>query len=56
MVYQQGQYSVNKYIRFKTSMLRSKLSDYSGAYIALKGRINVSDTNDANKLKSNFQE
>ena len=28
-----GQYSVNKNIRFKTSMLRSDLYDYSDAYI-----------------------
>ena len=36
-----GQYSVNKNIRFKTSMLRSNLCNYSDAYIAVKGRINV---------------
>ena len=32
-----GQYSVNKNIRFKTSMLRLDLCDYSDAYIAPKG-------------------
>ena len=31
-----GQYSVNKNIRFKTSMLRSCLCDYSDAYIVAK--------------------
>ena len=36
-----GQYSVNKNIRFKTSMLRSDLCDYSDAYIVAKGRITV---------------
>ena len=30
-------------------MLRSDLCDYSDAYIALKGAINVEDTNNANK-------
>ena len=34
-----GQYSVNKSIRFKTSLLRSDLYDYSDAYIVLKRRI-----------------
>ena len=35
-------YSSNKQIRFKTSMLRSDLCDYSGAYILVKGKITVS--------------
>ena len=30
-------YKLNKQIRFKTSMLRSDLSDYSDAYIVVKG-------------------
>ena len=34
-----GQYSASKNIRFKTSMLRSNLCDYSDAYIVVKGRI-----------------
>ena len=34
-----GQYSVNKNIRFKTSILRSDLCDYNDAYIAAKGTI-----------------
>ena len=33
-----GQYSVNKNIRFKTSMLRSGLRDYSDVYIPVKGK------------------
>ena len=33
-----GQYSVNKNIRFNTSMLKSNLCDYSGAYIVVKGQ------------------
>ena len=39
-----SQYSVNKNIRFKTSMLRSDLRDYSDAYIVVKGRIYVRAT------------
>ena len=44
-----GQYSANKNIRFKTPMLRSDLCDYSDAYIAVKGRISVTGTNNANR-------
>ena len=36
-------YKPNKQIRFKTSMLRSDLCDYSDAYVALKGTITVTD-------------
>ena len=42
-----GQYSVNKNIRFKTSMLRSDLCDYSDAYIVVKGTITVEGDNNA---------
>ena len=34
--------NVNKEIRFKTSMLRSDLCDFSDAYIVVKGNITVS--------------
>ena len=34
-----GTYSHNKQIKFKTSMLRSSLCDYSDAYILAKGNI-----------------
>ena len=34
-----SQFSINKNIRFKTSMLRSDLCDYSDAYIVVKGTI-----------------
>ena len=44
-----GQYSVNKNIRFKTSMLRSDLCGYSDAYIVVEGTIIVEGINDANK-------
>ena len=39
-------YSVNKNIRFKTSILRSELCDYSDSYIVIKGRITVEGEND----------
>ena len=34
-----GQYSVNKNLKSKTSMLRSYLCDYSDAYIVVKGTV-----------------
>ena len=37
-------YKPNKQIRFKTSMLRSDLCDYSGAYIVVKGDITLTKT------------
>ena len=41
-------YKPNKQIRFKTSMLRSDLCDYSDVYIVVKGTITVTDSdNDA---------
>ena len=41
-------YNTNKQIRFKTSMLRSDLCDYSDAYIVVKGKIIITNTdNDA---------
>ena len=43
-----GQYSDNKNIRFKTSMLRSNLCDYRDAYIVVKGRISLRGNNNAN--------
>ena len=44
-----GQYSVNKSVRFETSMLRSDLYDYSDAYIAVKGRISAAGIDNANR-------
>ena len=38
-------YNTNKQIRFKTSMLRSDLCDYSDAYIVAKGKITVTNPN-----------
>ena len=39
-----GTYSKNNEIRFKTSILRSGLYDYSEAYILFKGSITVANT------------
>ena len=51
-----GAYNVNSQIKFKTTMLKSSLSDYSDAYILVKGTITVNNTaaqgagaNDINK-------
>ena len=38
-------YKPNKQIRFKTSMLRSDLCDYSDEYIVVKGKVTVTDPN-----------
>ena len=49
-----GQYSVNKNIRFKTSVLRSDLCDYSDAYNVVKGTITDSIKKDKKlSLKNN---
>ena len=36
-----GIYPINKQIKFKTSILRSSLCDYSDAYVLLKGSIQL---------------
>ena len=36
-----GTYSTNSQIKFKTSMLRSRLCDYSDAYTLVSGTITV---------------
>ena len=41
-----GQYTVDKNIRLKTSMLRSDLCDYSGTYILVKWKITADGGND----------
>ena len=38
-----GTYNINKQIRFKTSMLRSDLCDYSDAYIIVTGKVTVTN-------------
>ena len=39
-----GSYTVNSQIKFKTTMLKSSLCDYSDAYILVKGTISVNNT------------
>ena len=39
-----GTYNVNSQIKFKTTMLKSSLCDYSDAYILVKGTITVTNT------------
>ena len=48
-----GTYSPNKQIKFKTSVLRSSLCDYSDAYIFVKGNITVSNTAGAGAAANN---
>ena len=48
-----GTYSPNKQIKFKTSMLRSSLCDYSDAYILVKGNITVNSTVAADAAANN---
>ena len=40
----EDRYKPSKQIRFKTSMLRSDLCDFSNRYIVVKGTINVTGT------------
>ena len=42
-----GTYNVNSLIKFKITMLKSSLCDYSHAYILVKGTIVVNNTADA---------
>ena len=44
-------YNTNKQIRFKTSMFRSDLCDYSDAFIVVKGKITISATDGANNIR-----
>ena len=52
-----SQYSIKKNVRFINPMLRSDFCDHSDAYIVTKGRINVIETNNANRRnkKLNFK-
>ena len=55
-VYDQSEknYSANKEIRIKTSMLRSDLCDFSDTYIVLKGTITLEGDSDAKKRNKNL--
>ena len=41
-----GTYNVNSQIKFKTTMLKSSLCDFSEAYIFVKGRITITGAGD----------
>ena len=41
-----GTYSVNSQIKFKTTMLKSSLYDYSDGYILVKGKITITGAGD----------
>ena len=48
-----GAYNVNSQIKFKTTMLKSSLCDYSNAYILVKGTISVNNTAAAGAAANN---
>ena len=48
-----GVYNVGSQIKFKTSMLRSNLCDYSDAYIHVKGTITIANTTGARATVNN---
>ena len=48
-----GAYNVNSQIKFKTTMLKSSLCDYSDAYILVKGTITVNNTAAAGAAANN---
>ena len=48
-----GVYDANSQIKFKTTILKSSLCDYSDAYILVKGRITVNDTSAAGAAANN---
>ena len=41
-----GTYNVNSQIKFRTTMLKSSLCDYSDAYIFVKGKITITEAGD----------
>ena len=45
-----GTYDVNSQIKFKTTMLKSSLCDYSDAYILVHGRITITGAGDEAEL------
>ena len=48
-----GTYNANSQIKFKSTMLKSSLCDYSDAYILVKGTITVDDTSTAGAAANN---
>ena len=51
-----GTYNVNSQIKFKTTMLKSSLCDYSDAHILVKGTITVDNTAAADADANNANE
>ena len=51
-----GVYNVNSQIKFKTTMLKSSLCDYSDAYIIVKGTITVNNTTAQGAAANNTNE
>ena len=49
-----GGYNVNSQIKFRTTLLKSSLCDYSDAYILVKGSITVSNTGTAAAATDSF--
>ena len=49
-----GAYNVNSQIKFKTTMLKSSLCDYSDAYILIKGTISANNTAAAGATANNI--
>ena len=49
-------YNTSKQIRFKTSILRYDLCDYSDAYIVVKGTITVEGVNNRDRKKQLLSE
>ena len=49
-----GAYNVNSQIKFKTTMLKSSLCDYSDAYILVKGTISITNTAPAGAAPNNI--
>ena len=49
-----GWYNANSQIKFKTTMLKSSLCDYSDAYILVKGAVTVADMSAAGAAAKNI--
>ena len=49
-----GAYNVNSQIKFKTTILKSSLCDYSDVYILIKGTISVNNTAAAGAAVNNI--
>ena len=51
-----GTYNVNSQIKFKTTMLKSSLCDYSDAYILVKGTITITGAKLMQQLDKQMKE